>query len=385
MKIVIKKGSLEDCVKKLCKVINRKNILPILADILFDVNDQEKTVKLTASDSEIWLTYQLPLDEVDGGGRFCVAANILQAMLECPSDQPLTILANHEGNQKLELTHDKGIAHCPIENSDEYPTPVTIPVPGEAICGFDGQILTTAVKRSLFACATDELRPVMNGVYLNFYDRQLDVVASDGHVIIRSEILTNENHSLTVGILLPRKVANILPDIIGGREISIWKHDANCQIDVKNDWNTTLQFRCIEGTYPKYQALMVTAKTYTVTCDRLSLLSALKSVKPFAPDSSNMVSLTFNEDDEIIVQGEDYDFGMSSSIYISMDGYEGYLMSIGMKATTLINILQRLTSYNVELVFDDPNKAVLIRPADKAEDDKETITCLQMPMLLNDK
>jgi hypothetical protein len=39
----------------------------------------------------------------------------------------------------------------------------------------------------------------------------------------------------------------------------------------------------------------------------------------------------------------------------------------------------------VELVFDDPNKAVLIRPADKAEDDKETITCLQMPMLLNDK
>jgi DNA polymerase-3 subunit beta len=86
-----------------------------------------------------------------------------------------------------------------------------------------------------------------------------------------------------------------------------------------------------------------------------------------------------------VVQGEDYDFGMSSSFYVSMGGYEGYLMSIGMKATTLINILQRLTSYNVELVFDDPNKAVLIRPADKAEDDNETITCLQMPMLLNDK
>ena len=383
MKIVIKKSSLEDCVKKLCKVINRKNILPILADILFDVNDQEKTVKLTASDSEIWLTYQLPLDEVDGGGRFCVAANILQAMLECPSDQPLTILANHEGNQKLELNHDKGVAYCQIENADEYPMAATIPVPEDAIVGFDGQILTTAVKRSLFACATDELRPVMNGVYLNFYDRQLDVVASDGHVIIRSEIPTNENHSLTVGILLPRKVANILPDIIGGREISIWKHDANCQIDVNS--NTTLQFRCIEGTYPKYQALMVTAKTYTATCDRLTLLSALKAVKPFAPDSSNMVSLTFNEESEIVVQGEDYDFGMSSSFYVSMDGYEGYLMSIGMKATTLINILQRLTSYNVELVFDDPNKAVLIRPADKAEDDKETITCLQMPMLLNDK
>ena len=383
MKIIIKKSSLEACVKNLAKVINRKNALPILGDILFDVNNQEKTVRLTASDSEIWLNYQLPLDEVDGGGCFCVAANILLAMLEGASDQPLTIFANHVGNQKLELTHDKGIAQCPIENADEYPMPVSIPVCDEAICGFDGQILTTAVKRSLFACATDDLRPVMNGVYLNFFDSQLDVVASDGHVIIRSEIPTNNSQSLTVGILLPRKVANILPDIIGGREISIWTHDSNCQIDVKNSWNTTLQFRCIEGNYPKYQALLTTAKTYTVTCDRLSLLSALKAVKPFAPDSSNMVSLTFNEESEIVVQGEDYDFGISSNIIIGMDGYEGYLMSIGMKATTLINILQRLNSYSVELVFDDPTHPVIIRPADKAEDDKETITCLQMPMLLN--
>lgn len=383
MKIIIKKSSLEACVKNLSKVINRKNALPILGDILFDVNDQEKTVRLTASDSEIWLNYQLPLDEVDGGGRFCVAANILLAMLECASDQPLTIFANHEGNQQLELTHDSGTAHCPIENADEYPTPFTIPVPEDTIVGFDGQILTTAVKRSLFACATDDLRPVMNGVYLNFFDGQLDVVASDGHVIISSEIPTNENHSLPVGILLPRKVANILPDIIGGREISIWTHDLNCQIDVKNDWNTTLQFRCIEGNYPKYQALLMTTKTYTVTCDRLSLLSALKAVKPFAPDSSNMVSLTFNEESDIVVQGEDYDFGISSNIIIGMDGYEGHLMSIGMKATTLINILQRLTSYSVELVFDDPTHPVIIRPADKAEDDKETITCLQIPMLLN--
>lgn len=383
MKIIIKKSSLEACVKNLSKVINRKNALPILGDILFDVNDQEKTVRLTASDSEIWLNYQLPLDEVDGGGRFCVAANILLAMLEGASDQPLTIFANHEGNQQLELTHDQGVAHCPIENADEYPMAAPVLVGADNIAGFDGQILTTALKRSLFACATDDLRPVMNGVYLNFFDGQLDVVASDGHVIIRSEIPTNESRSLTVGILLPRKVANILPDIIGGREISIWTHDSNCQIDVKNEWNTTLQFRCIEGNYPKYQALLTTAKTYTVTCDRLSLLSALKAVKPFAPDSSNMVSLTFNEESEIVVQGEDYDFGISSNIIIGMDGYEGYLMSIGMKATTLINILQRLTSYSVELVFDDPTHPVIIRPADKAEDDKETITCLQMPMLLN--
>ena len=96
-----------------------------------------------------------------------------------------------------------------------------------------------------------------------------------------------------------------------------------------------------------------------------------------------MVSLTFNEESDIVVQGEDYDFGISSNIIIGMDGYEGHLMSIGMKATTLINILQRLTSYSVELVFDDPTHPVIIRPADKAEDDKETITCLQMPMLLN--
>lgn len=381
MKIIISKSRLEACVKNLCKVISKKNALPILGDILFDVNEQEKTVKLTASDSEIWLSYLIQLDDADGGGRFCVPANNLQAMLAEVREQPLAVFVDLIEKHQFEMIYDCGWAKCQILNGDEYPMPIAMDSMDTSIIAFDGDNLSKAVKRSLFATCNDDLRPNMSGVYLNFFDQQLDVVATNGSVLIRSEIQTDKD--VTAGVIIPKKVANIIPDIIGNRLINFYQNATNCQIDVKNEWNTSLQFRPIEGSYPKYQAHFMTVKTFAVTCDLKSLLSALKAVKPFTPDSSNMVTLIFNEDGSLVVSGEDYDFATSSNVTIGMEGYTGHKMCIGLKATTLIDILQHLDSCSVELVFDSPDQAITIRPAEKVEDSQEEITCLQMPMMIN--
>ena len=81
MKFIISKTALEMAVKNICRVINPKNALPILTDILCMVDEERKTITMTGSDSEAWLTYQLQLQECEGGGPVCIGADLLRDAL----------------------------------------------------------------------------------------------------------------------------------------------------------------------------------------------------------------------------------------------------------------------------------------------------------------
>ncbi|MBR2881777.1 MAG: DNA polymerase III subunit beta, partial [Prevotella sp.] len=88
MKFIISKTALEMAVKNICRVINTNNALPILADILCMVDEERKTITMTGSDSEAWLTYQVALEECEGGGPFCIGADLLRDALAELSEQP---------------------------------------------------------------------------------------------------------------------------------------------------------------------------------------------------------------------------------------------------------------------------------------------------------
>ena len=90
MKLIISKTALEMAVKNICRVINTKNALPILGDVLCMVDEQQQTITMTGSDTEAWLTYQLALQGCEGEGRFCVSATSLLDALTPLSEQPVT-------------------------------------------------------------------------------------------------------------------------------------------------------------------------------------------------------------------------------------------------------------------------------------------------------
>lgn len=108
MKFIISKTALEMAVKNICRVINPKNALPILADILCMVDEERKTITMTGSDAEAWLTYQVALQECEGGGPFCIGADLLRDALAELTEQPLTILATTESDNRFTLKHESG-------------------------------------------------------------------------------------------------------------------------------------------------------------------------------------------------------------------------------------------------------------------------------------
>ena len=382
MKIIVSKSVLEAAVKNLCKVINPKNALPILGDILFDVNEKAKTAQLTSSDSEVTLSKEIILNECEGGGRFCVGATTLAAMLAEVGEQPVTITATTESDQKFTMTYAQGSAFCPIENADEYPMP-THNEYYETLEDINGEWLRNAIKRTLWATSNDDLRPVMNGVNFALVDGCLDIVASNGHVMVKSSYSIHEEVEVSRcgSFIMPKQVAKLLSGIVEEGEFAdIAWNDSEANINLIG---YNIDFRLIEGKYPKYNAIIPTEYAHEVSCSRTDLLSALKAVAPFAPDSSQLLKMTF-EGESLEVIGDNYDFSEGAKKSISTAAYDGDPLSIGVKSSSMINMLSKLSTLEVLLKLNTPDRAIIIEPIDQSDDTDVEITGLIMPMLINE-
>lgn len=377
MKIVVKKSSLEVCVRNLVRVINDKNALPILADILWDVNEQEMLARLTSSDGEIWLNTEVELDVCEGGGRFTVLGQTLSNMLVEISDQPLTITATAESDKVFTLSYADGKAYCPMRNADEYPTPKPVGSDTELVT-LDASVLKRTIKRSLWATANEELRPVLNGIKFDIVNGELNVVSTNGHVMTKNQDPVSFDYNSPSGFIMPKKVAKILPEMLNDGECDMMFSENVCTLEQAS---TSLQFTLVEGKYPAYDSVIPKTFAHSVTVDRLFLLSAVRAMSPFAPEASNMVEMVFYPDGRLNIMSTDTYFGIGGNKSILVEGYTGEEMHFGMKAESMISMLSRLSEPTVRLKFNGPGYAVII---ETVTDGDSHFTGLIMPMLLSD-
>jgi DNA polymerase-3 subunit beta len=377
MKFIISKTALEMAVKNICRVINPKNALPILTDILCMVDEERKTITMTGSDSEAWLTYQLQLQECEGGGPFCIGADLLRDALAELTEQPLTILATTESDNRFTLKHESGTTVLPLELSDEYPTPRRIDSSVNEWT-LESGMLKRVLKRSMFATANDDLRPVMNGVYFDQCDGVLNVVASNGHVLIRN---AEEVDNLPDSFIMTKKAANLLPTLMDGDDEVVMDFDDRA-VRVEQGL-MSFTFLMVEGKYPNYMSVIPQDAPYSLTADRPALLKALRNVAHFTNDSSRLVKLTMLSNQTMELRGEDLDFSTEATDSIGIDYPAGRDMTLGVKADSIIDELSRIIEPQVTMHFTDPARAVTINPIDPLYQGEE-ITMLLMPMLVNE-
>ena len=144
--------------------------------------------------------------------------------------------------------------------------------------------------------------------------------------------------------------------------------------------NCEMVCRLIEGRYPNYNSVIPKENPFQVTIDRMFLLNALKRVSVFSNQSSSLIKLHL-EDNLLTVSAQDIDFSTSAEERIPCE-YNGDELSIGFKATYLIDILGNISSTDVILQLADPSRAGLILPLENQEN--EDLLMLLMPMMLND-
>ncbi len=377
MTLTISSTTLANSLTTLAKVINSKNTIPIMDCFLFEVNKNKLTI--TASDMENLMTTTVELlEEASENGIFAIQnQTVLNAVKELP-EQPLTIDINRE-TYTVEVNYQNGKYKFTAQpGAEEYPHFQDLIPENTTTLSVDSKSLSDDISHSIFATANEEIRPVMNGIYIHMQPDHLAVVASDGHKLVRTrnfKVKSEEEHAF----ILPKKPASLLKTVLQKNEDEVViKFDS--QVAVISYPDGELHCRLIEGRYPNYNSVIPKDNPNQLTIDRQAFAGALRRILPFASESSGQVRMHI-EMGKVVLSAEDIDFYTSAKEEVICD-YNGTPMDIGFKGTSMFEILTNLEWDIVILELADPSRPCLVIPAEQPEN--EDITMLIMPMLLND-
>lgn len=375
MKFVISSTELLNHLQAISRVISNKNTLPILDNFLFQLN--EKELKITASDLETTLITTIHLENVTDGGNIAIPARILTDTLKEFPDQPLTFDINND-TFSIVITTENGKYNVVGQNGEDFPQLPSLKKDQKTSVQLPADVLLNGIVKTLFATADDELRPVMNGIFIELYSDNMTFVASDAHKLVRYKRMDvkSENES---SFILPKKPASLLKSILPKEQKQVL-----IEFDDKNAFFTLSEYklvsRLVEGNYPSYNSVIPTNNPNKLTIDRLELYNALKRVALFSNQASNLVKLDL-KGNQLNVSAQDIDFSISANERLNCQ-YEGDDMEIGFKSSFLIEILSNLSSTDVVVELSDPSRAGILLPAEKENID-EDVLMLIMPMMIN--
>lgn len=374
MRFKVSSTELLSRLQSISKVIGSKTPLPILDDFLFDL-DGEGKLKVTASDVETRLVTSVEIMESEGSGLFAISAKILLDSLKELPEQPISFDIN-DNNLEVVICFQNGKYNFIGLNGDTYPEQKPMSENADTI-SIKSQTLISSISRSLFAIGEDELRPVMSGVLFDLQADGLTFVTSDGFKLVRlkNNTITSDRKA---SFIMPKKPAGLLKNLLSkDDEMVDVKFDENCaKVSCSN---FEMVCRLIEGRYPNYNSVIPKDNPFKVVIDRESFLKALKRVSVFS-QSNSLVKLHLRGE-EMIITAQDIDFSTSAEEKVVCQ-YDGSELSIGFKATYLIEMLNNIGSDDVILALADASRAGLIIPAVNEED--EDLLMLLMPMMLNE-
>ncbi len=372
MKFIVSSSALLKKTQLVAGALNTSNTLPILDNFLFEIKDGE--LSITASDLETTMTTKMPV-EAKENGNIAIPAKLLTDTLKSLPDQPLTFSVNLE-NSGIEISSDFGKYKLTGFNGSDFPK--TPELDATSTLDINSIILSNAITKTIFATGNDELRPVMNGVYLEINNDNVTFVATDAHKLVkymRTDVTSDQGASF----ILPKKPLNLLKNILASFDdnVTIEYNETNARFVFDE---TVLICRLIEGKYPNYQNVIPVDNPNKLTIDRVAFANSIKRVSIFANKSTHQIRLKITGS-ELTVSGEDLDFSNEANERLTCS-YEGEDMEIGFNGKFLLEMLNNLDSDEILIELSAPNRAGLIFPVDKV-DENEQLLMLVMPVMLN--
>ncbi|WP_455168919.1 DNA polymerase III subunit beta [Aegicerativicinus sediminis] len=371
MKFIVSSTYLLKQLQVLGGVINTTNTLPILDNFLFELDHSKLTV--SASDLETTMSSTIEVESTSEGSVALPARLLLDTLKTFP-EQPLTFVV--EDNHTVEISSNHGKYALAYADGNEFPKSVSLEDPSATT--IMGDILATAISKTIFAAGNDDLRPVMSGVFFQFSTEGLTFVSTDAHKLVK---YTREDvtASQSAEFIMPKKPLNLLKGILAGSddEVKVEYNDSNARFIFDN---SVLICRLIDGKYPNYEAVIPKENPNKLVIGRTQFLNSVKRVSIFSNKTTHQIRLKI-AGAELNISAEDIDYSNKAEERLSCE-YQGDDMQIGFNSRFLTEMLNNLSSDDVQLEMSLPNRAGILTPMDGL-DDGERIIMLVMPVMLN--
>ncbi|OSP54730.1 DNA polymerase III subunit beta [Pseudoruegeria sp. SK021] len=356
MKLSIERGILLKAVAQAQSVVERRNTIPILANVLIEAEGDK--VRFRATDLDIEVVDAAPA-MVHQAGATTVAAVTLHeitrklpdgALVELSADPQTGILTVAAGRAHFKLA-TLPREDFPVMANSEYSATFTAPAP----------MLRRLFDKSKFAISTEETRYYLNGVYLHVSENEGDpvlrCVATDGHRLARIDAPLPQGADTMPGVIVPRKTVGELRKLLDDDEAEIEVSVSDTKIRFATP-AITLTSKVIDGTFPDYTRVIPVGNTRKMEVDAADFARAVDRVATVSSERSRAVKLTLDED-RLVLSVNAPDSGAAEE-ELSV-AYADEPLEIGFNAKYLLEIASQVDRENAVFLFNTAGDPTLMR------------------------
>ena len=364
MRVTIERSNLMRALGHAQRVVERKNTIPILSNVLLSARGGALTLK--ATDLDIEVTEKVAA-RVEQDGATTVPAHMLYDIVrKLPDGSEVMLQVAEEGT--LRLVSGRSQFRLQMLPEDDFPDLTAADFSHTfRLAAAD---LKGLIDRTQFAISNEETRYYLNGIYLHHVDApgngddgaRLRVVATDGHRLAQAQIAAPDGSAGMPGVIVPRKAVGEIQKLVDGadEQVTVELSEAKVRVTVGD---VVLTSKLIDGTFPDYNRVIPTGNDKELTLDRATFASAVDRVSTIASDRGRAVKLAMG-DGQMVLSVNNPDSG-SAEEEIAV-GYAAEALEIGFNSRYLLDITSQLSAEETVFMLADPGSPTLIREKGEA-------------------
>ncbi len=358
MKATIERATLLKGLGHVQSVVERRNTIPILSNVLIEATGDG--IRLMATDLDLQINETVEAQVETAGATTVSAHTLFDIARKLPEGSQVSLAA---ADGKMQIVAARSRFNLQTLPRDDFP----VIAEGELPTRFElpAATLRQIIDKTRFAISTEETRYYLNGIFLHVSDDGqpvLKAAATDGHRLARVTVARPDGAEGMPDVIVPRKcvaeLRKLLDEVEGTVEVSL--SATKIRFDLGN---AVLTSKLIDGTFPDYSRVIPTGNDKLLKIDPKSFMEGVDRVSTIASEKTRAVKMTL-ERDKITLSVTSPENGTAAEEVPGDYASEGF--EIGFNARYLMDILGQVEGDTVEVHLADAAAPTLLRENDKA-------------------
>ncbi len=364
MKVTVERAELLKSLSHVHRVVERRNTIPILANVLMRAGAEG--LELKATDLDLEVVENVPA-EIGQPGATTVPAHVLYDIVRKLPEGAQVVLETSGERGSLQVR--AGRARFTLQTLPETDFPDL--AAGEFGHAFTltGAQVRRLVDKTQFAISTEETRYYLNGIYLHVATANaqgtqvLRAVATDGHRLAQAQLAAPEGSAGMPGVIVPRKTVAEMQKLLEDKDASVTVSLSPTKIRI-HVGSVVLTSKLIDGTFPDYGRVIPQGNDKTLLVDKADFAAAVDRVSTVSSERGRAVKLSLTEG-KLLLSVTNPDSG-SATEELEVD-YEAEALDIGFNSRYLLDIAAQIEGDVAELKLADPGSPTLVRDKGQAD------------------
>ncbi len=365
MKVTVERAALLKALGHVHRVVERRNTIPILSNVLLRAGDGGLRLKATDLDMEV--TEEV-LADVTQAGSTTVPAHVIYDIIRKLADGSQVSLETTGDTGQMQLRAGRSRFTLQALGEADFPDLAA----GEMTHSFSMPAgdLKRLIEKTQFAISTEETRYYLNGIYLHTVEaedgQRLRAVATDGHRLARIEMPAPEGSVGMPGIIVPRKAVAEIQKLVddGAEEVKVELSSAKIRFTFgAGEGAVVLTSKLIDGTFPDYQRVIPTGNDKLLTVERSEFARAVDRVSTISSERGRAVKLAI-ADGRLTLSVNNPDSGNAVE-EIDVE-YDSTPLDVGFNARYLLDITSQLDGDTAVFKLADAGSPTVIQDREGA-------------------